>query len=464
MAWPAREDRRALAGRAGRESRNVARAAAAGGRPFAPRNAWALLRSGLRGGGAPDRLRRPLPPAPIAVAGGPLCLGAPASTRRAEVRHYPATPARSLTSSPTSRLVASGISAARAVGLDVMAGNEADGYVSDADLDGFVHEHALLPALPRSRRTSSCGSCPRTSGPSSWRGAPTHPKRLSRSTSPTRPIRAPGSPAKNSSTGSARSDDRAGVRSPSAARPRSGRRLWALVLSLADELGPDREWSLIGGLMVQLHAYERDDGPRPTADIDLLGGARRPPRMTEAMASLLVERGARGRRSAAVQPGPRLSLRIRRGDGRAARARWAPRRPEDDLRAEDVPGRRWLAGSAPDRGRPRFSRRRRSRWRSGRPNLLGAILIKARVVVKKRQGKYESDRQDMVRLLSYVEDPRPLAADLGRKEPGWLRDAEAAIDFEDPILSEQFSRPRLDRARQALRLLAQESYSASSTK
>jgi hypothetical protein len=71
-----------------------------------------------------------------------------------------------------------------------------------------------------------------------------------------------------------------------------GRQLWSLVLSLAREFGPDREWSLIGGMMVQLHAFEHGDGPRPTADIDLLGGAKRSPRMTEIMASLLVKRGA----------------------------------------------------------------------------------------------------------------------------------------------------------------------------
>ena len=70
------------------------------------------------------------------------------------------------------------------------------------------------------------------------------------------------------------------------------RRLWALVLSLSGEFGPDREWSLIGGLMVQLHGFEHDDYPRSTADIDLLGGAKRPPRMTEEIAALLLERGA----------------------------------------------------------------------------------------------------------------------------------------------------------------------------
>ena len=64
------------------------------------------------------------------------------------------------------------------------------------------------------------------------------------------------------------------------------------MLSLAGEFGIDREWSLIGGLMVQLHGFENDDDPRATADIDVLGGARRPPRMTEGIAALLVERGA----------------------------------------------------------------------------------------------------------------------------------------------------------------------------
>jgi hypothetical protein len=99
-----------------------------------------------------------------------------------------------------------------------------------------------------------------------------------------------------------------------------------------------------------------------------------------------------------------------------------------------------------------------------RPNLLGAILIKARVVVKKRE-KYESDRQDLIRLLSYVDDPRAFAGDMSRKEPGWLRDAQVAIDFGDPVLSAQFGEENLDRARQALGLLAQESsYSESSTK
>jgi hypothetical protein len=69
-------------------------------------------------------------------------------------------------------------------------------------------------------------------------------------------------------------------------------RLWSLALDLASDLGPGREWSLIGGLMVQLHGFEHEDDLRPTVDIDLLGAARKPPPMTRQIASILVEKGA----------------------------------------------------------------------------------------------------------------------------------------------------------------------------
>jgi hypothetical protein len=215
--------------------------------------------------------------------------------------------------------------------------------------------------------------------------------------------------------------------------------------------------------MVQSHSFEHGDDPRPTVDIDLLGGAKRPPRMTEAMASLLVERGA----EVAEPPrsDPDLGYRFEfegeivellgpdglRGDPKtigglktfqAAGGSQALRRTEVVLVS--------FEGEEPVAVR--------------RPNLLGAILIKARVVVKKREEKYESDRQDLVRLLAYVGDPRVLRAEMSRNEYGWLRDAEAAIDFDDPSLSAQFLGESLGRARQALRLLAQESYSESSTK
>jgi hypothetical protein len=40
--------------------------------------------------------------------------------------------------------------------------------------------------------------------------------------------------------------------------------LWTKTLELAKSFGAEERWSLIGGLMVQLHAFERGAGSRPT--------------------------------------------------------------------------------------------------------------------------------------------------------------------------------------------------------
>lgn len=93
-----------------------------------------------------------------------------------------------------------------------------------------------------------------------------------------------------------------------------------------------------------------------------------------------------------------------------------------------------------------------------RPSLLGAILIKVRAVAAKRKEKFDSDRQDLVLLLSLVEDPRATAADGGLKksERRWLRDVEGGLNIADPGLAMLFSRDTLTRAGLALRLLARE--------
>jgi hypothetical protein len=122
----------------------------AGGRPFAPRNAWAVL--GLASGDevagidpvVRSRLRRAL-----ALEG--LSALALRLEGRAEVHRYSGHPGEIPYVLADKRLVASGVSAAREIGLDLLSGNEADGYVSDSDLDGFVRDHALLPAAPLDR-------------------------------------------------------------------------------------------------------------------------------------------------------------------------------------------------------------------------------------------------------------------------------------------------------------------------
>lgn len=68
------------------------------------------------------------------------------------------------------------------------------------------------------------------------------------------------------------------------------RQLWDAAIALADEL-PARGWALVGGLMVQLHAYRHGQaGVRATVDIDILADSRQQPRsLTEVVAQRLLE-------------------------------------------------------------------------------------------------------------------------------------------------------------------------------
>ncbi|HEX9967661.1 MAG TPA: hypothetical protein VGB06_06925 [Solirubrobacterales bacterium] len=234
-----------------------------------------------------------------------------------------------------------------------------------------------------------------------------------------------------------------------------GNRLWAMTLSLASDLGPDREWSLIGGLMVQLHGFEREDDFRPTTDIDLLGAARKPPPMTEQIASLLVEKGAEVATPPRTTPelGYRFELNGELVEILGPDGLRADPHTTAGLKTFGVSGGSQalartevvlvsLAGAPPVAVR--------------RPSLLGAILIKARVVAKRRKEKFQSDRQDLIRLLSYVDDPRALAREdqLKSSERRWLRNVERALDFDDPALAAAFPSDTLGRARQAFRLLS----------
>lgn len=129
--------------RAGVERRRHGKSS--GGRRFAPRNAWALLDLASGAEVVPvdpivrSRLRRS-----VSLEG----LGALAQRleQRAEVARFRAHPGEIARVHADRRLVASGVSAARQVGLDLVAGKEVDGYVSAFVLDEFVEEHALAPA------------------------------------------------------------------------------------------------------------------------------------------------------------------------------------------------------------------------------------------------------------------------------------------------------------------------------
>jgi hypothetical protein len=222
-------------------------------------------------------------------------------------------------------------------------------------------------------------------------------------------------------------------------------RLWSGLGDLVALL--PAEWVLIGGLMVQLHALEQGvNDVRATADIDVLGQAR-PQGTLAAIDQALRDDGfapdwpdadGYGHRYVrdglvvdvvapdGLKPSPTL------GPGRVAVG--VPGGSQALQRQEEVTVR--LSGTA-------FSLRR--------PSLLGAILIKARSLMVHRD--VESQREDLLLLLSVVPDPRAVAHELRPSERTWLRDARERLAFDRPG---NVGPDRTRQARLALRLLAGE--------
>ena len=232
------------------------------------------------------------------------------------------------------------------------------------------------------------------------------------------------------------------------------RRLWEKAIEIARELSGDEGWTLIGGLMVQLHAFEHQSDSRLTDDIDVLGDSRKRPSMTRRIAELLERLGG----SMEMPPTSNEALGYKfKVDGETVEILGpdgvgADPKTIGKYTTFQVPG----GTQALDRSEQvSVSIDRQPAVEVRRPSLLGAILIKARVVAQKRKEKFDSDRQDLVLLLSLVDDPRTLATEGGLKETErkWLRKVEKTIDFTDPALADLFPPENLARASQAFSLL-----------
>ena len=230
--------------------------------------------------------------------------------------------------------------------------------------------------------------------------------------------------------------------------------LWAKALEVAQALGETEDWTLVGGLMVQLHALEHDRDTRLTTDIDVLGNARRRPQMTKRIAEVLEELGG----TMADPPTSDQDLGYQFDvDGELIEV-LGP----DGLKADPQTIGKFKTFQVP--GGTQALRRTEVVWIAlaegaavamRRPSLLGAILIKAKVLAKHRRSKFESDRQDLVGLLSLVDDPRDLAVtgELKATEQKWLADVAKALNFTDPSLADLFDREQLVRAQQTFDLL-----------
>jgi excisionase family DNA binding protein len=114
------------------------------GRRYTPQNAWAviLLASGEEAPKLDPSVRSRLIRA-LALEG----LGdvAPRLGNRADVSVFRAHPGEVSYVVEDKALVPSGISAAQAMGVGLLASREADGYIAQSQLQRFIKEHALSP-------------------------------------------------------------------------------------------------------------------------------------------------------------------------------------------------------------------------------------------------------------------------------------------------------------------------------
>lgn len=212
------------------------------------------------------------------------------------------------------------------------------------------------------------------------------------------------------------------------------------------------DWTLIGGLMVQLHAYEAGEtGARATTDIDILGDARKQ-QAIEKIARALDDDGF-----VLEQPSPTdgVSHRWRRGE--LIVDLLAPDGLRSDppmlggVRTVQIPG----GGQALARTETVEVEIDGVIAHVRRPTLLGALLIKVRSILV--HADPDAQRADLVLLLSLIEDPTALAVQLKGRERSWLRACEAQLGLEDTVLMAPFPRVRVRRARLAYRLLVTQS-------
>lgn len=177
-------------------------------------------------------------------------------------------------------------------------------------------------------------------------------------------------------------------------------------------------WVLIGAQMVALHGWLRGrEAIRPSQDADLLVNVRTVTSGTELMGQTLVERGYEFELPNPEGVGHRFragatSLDVLGPDGLGERASL---RTISGAHTVEVPGGSQALSRATDADVT-------SRDMTGiipLPNLLGAILVKIRAIAV--DDSPAAQRRDVAFLLSLVEEPDPLVAEMRPSERSWLK-------------------------------------------
>lgn len=227
------------------------------------------------------------------------------------------------------------------------------------------------------------------------------------------------------------------------------REVWSTLLDIADR---EQRWTVVGARMVELHLVERGrELRRSSLDGDAMGDARARPNPVRRIAQMLTEAGfalegiaVLGSGHTFVKGGIEIDVLAPENLGAnsvRARATIPP------LHTVEVPGGR----QALDRTEWVEVKLASRRGRLPRPNLLGAILLKARAVDV--DDAKASQRQDLAQLLSLVDDPDGLATELRAREHLWLR-RRAEMNHAAAECWIGMAPPDVQRGLAALRILA----------
>jgi hypothetical protein len=230
--------------------------------------------------------------------------------------------------------------------------------------------------------------------------------------------------------------------------------LWLSALALVNELNRelDGEWTLVGGLMVQLHVNRYGDGSaRPTDDVDVLGDSRTRPSATERIARLLLR--LKFTLSKPVGVDLDTAYRFTRGDEvvdvLGPDGTRQPPKTVGRFETIQVTG----GTQALNRTETVLVRAAGAEAAVPCPTLLGAILLKARAITSPQR---DQDREDLIRLLLCVEDPRAMHAEMKNSERSWLRRAGKHLRLDAGDLGAIFSEEQLATARVTYNLLTQD--------